>query len=67
MGCLANGTKQQKKNSLQAHLRSLRKSVIATFRANPFNLKLSTARKYADQIMKVIERNHKRARDAGLV
>jgi hypothetical protein len=66
-GCLAGGIKQQKKISHREYLRRLRKTVVTTFQTNHFNLEQLAAEKCADKIMKVVERNYRRARSAGLI
>lgn len=58
---------KSKKMTLVSYLRSLRETVVEQFRSAPFALGERDAEKCATEVMKVIERNHRRARDAGLI
>lgn len=56
-----------KKMTLVSYLGALRLTVVKQFRADPFGLDEKDAEKCANEVMKVIERNHKRARHAGFI
>ena len=53
--------------SLSGYFRTIRETLIEQFRAAPFGLNQPTAEKCASEMLKVIERNHKQARIAGLL
>ncbi len=59
--------KRRNKLTPRDFLRIIRRTVVEQFQTSPFGLTRADARKCTDKIMKVIERNHKRARIAGLV
>jgi hypothetical protein len=50
-----------------SYFASLRQTVVSQFQTPVFGLKQGDAEKCADKIMKVIVRNHQRARIAGLI
>jgi hypothetical protein len=65
----ANGhvMSSSKNRTAMSYFTSLRQTVVNQFQTSVFGLTEVDAEKCADKIMKVIERNHKRARSAGLV
>jgi hypothetical protein len=65
----ANGhsTNSSRNGTGLPYFTSLRRTVVSQFQTPVFGLKQDDAEKCADTIMKVIVRNHKRARIAGLV
>jgi hypothetical protein len=53
--------------TLVSYLHSLRETVVKQFRSAPFALGEQDAEKCANEVMKVIEKNHRRARQEDLV
>lgn len=61
------GGKRSKPPPLREYLRRLHRVVLDQFLAAPFSLDKPTAEKCANEVMKVIARNHKRARSSGFI
>lgn len=61
------GGKRSKPPPLREYLRILREVFLTQFISEPFGLDKKKAQKCADEVVKVIGRNHRRARSAGLI